>query len=321
MSEVPASSGAPESVTDGGSLTPVWVDPAQRRRRQPDTPGLGLLLVAVQLAVLVWGWDYWRLPQGARDAHPLADVLDPAAGGGQLLGITGFVLLWLAAGYSLAKLAPFARLLPPPSMGLWLHVAAGTLAPLFVLQHCGLALGGLAGLAAIGLVVVALLGVVGRVVMGRLAALVETSRARGQLPKALLLRASACTDPARPHMPDPAVLDAIEALEELPLEGRSPLRTLGTERDIRRAARRIRAGIAASEVPERVRRHIRRSLQRSLQARATLLRAEAARRALRWWRVLHVALSHAVLVLATIHAGLALSYSGTVERIRALWGG
>ena len=93
------------------------------------------------------------------------------------------------------------------------------------------------------------------------------------------------------------------------------------ELQARGVERAVLDSLAAAQVPGRVRTVIQAELLEAIRARRGFVRAESIGRMLRWWRITHVALSHAMIVLACMHAALAVTYSGTVSRIRALVGG
>ncbi|MCO4769610.1 MAG: hypothetical protein KDA24_06220 [Deltaproteobacteria bacterium] len=278
-------------------------------------------VVTVQLAVGVWGWSYWRLDPATRGTHANAELLEPAGGVGQLLGMAGLLLILVSLLYSLRKLLPLDWALPPPASLLWLHAAAGTLGPVFVLQHCGGRFEGLPGVAAVALLLVTGGGLLGRFFYGRLPARAAMERDRSQLPTSLLLRASVGALPERPKAPDPAVVDAVGHLQRMPVGTASMLALPWYEMKTRRVEQAVVHSLAEARVPGRVRTVIQEELFEAIRARRGFVRAESVRRTLRWWRITHVALSHAMVVLALLHAGLAITYSGTVGRILGLFGG
>ena len=275
---------------------------------------------AVQVAILLGGWSYWRLDDAGRRAHALGDVLDPGGAGGQLLGIAGYGLVLLLLVYSARKALARVSWLPAPRSFLAVHVFAGTLAPLFVLEHCGLRFEGLPGVAAILLLIVSTTGFAGRWLVGRLPARADLERRRADVPTRLILRASAGGDPSRPAAPDRAVVEALGSLAELPLAPGHPWLLPGYELRAARALGIIRRSVETADLPHRLRTAIEGELAAAVKARRAFFRVESARRVARWWHIAHVSLSHAMIVLATLHVGLALTYSGTVAKIRALLG-
>ena len=272
----------------------------------------------VQAAVLTVGWGYWRLGDAGRRTHDLADVLDPGGGGGQLLGIAGYGLVLLLLLYSVRKLLARASWLPAPRSFLAVHVLAGTLAPLFVLEHCGFRFDGLPGVAAILLLIVSTTGFAGRWLVGRLPARADLERRRADVPTRLILRASAGGDPSRPAAPDRSVVQALGSLAEIPLAAGHPWLLPGYELRAARALGVIRRSLETADLPHRLRTAIQGELAAAVRARRAFVRVESARRIARWWHIAHVSLSHAMIVLATLHVGLALTYSGTADKIRAL---
>mgnify|MGYP000447851363 CR=1 FL=1 len=281
---------------------------------------LAVLLVG-HAALLGWGWSYWGLPHAERLDHPLRGVLGPAGGGGQLLGITGYLLMLATLAYSVRKWLGVRRRLPSTGQSLWVHVVAGGLAPVFILEHCGWRFDGLPGVAAAGLLFVSLGGVAGRFGYGRLSAVAGVEREKGALSKSLLLRASVGVDPEAPDAPDPAVVAALGAMGRLPLEASFLQRVRVALLGAGPTRARVRGALSEARVPARVRQVIEEELSATLTARVAWSRAEVLRRLGRWWRITHVAVAHATLALATMHVVLALMYSGTVGKIRALVGG
>jgi hypothetical protein len=274
-----------------------------------------VVLVALQGALLAWGLPYWRLDDAGRAEHPLNDVLHSGEAVGQMLGLAALACVVVLMTWSVRKLLVGASV-GPTRLWLWVHVLAGSLAPILVLQHCGLRFEGMPGLAAMGLLFVFASGLLGRFLYLRLPDRAERCRRDAALPTAVVLRASAGTDSARPGAPNPAVTSAVAAVVGFPVGTCSALSLPVWEVRGWKASRSLRAALADGTIPEQIRAPIEFELRRALTARRSLRRWEAARRLLRRWRILHLSVSHATLVLIALHAGIALTWSGTFRRIR-----
>jgi|GEM_PF-4539279 len=284
---------------------------------------LGFLVgsVAAQLVVVSIGLPFWRLGDDARRAHPSAELLASSGGFGQLLGLLGFGAMLLTWVWSVRKLLQRLPDSPPSRPFLAVHIAAGLLAPLFVLEHAGFRFGGLPGVAAAGLLAVTASGVVGRWVYRRLPARVEVVRGDATFGAELLLRSSVGMDPDTPGAPSAAVVEAVDALTSVPFASVNLLGLPAREAALRRARRQTDFALDDAPGPGRVRIAIAAELDSALRARREFHRLEAFRRLLRWWHIVHVALAHAVFVIAALHVGIALRYSGTWARLQMLVGG
>ncbi len=135
----------------------------QKARTGPRADWVALaLLVAVPLALTVWGRAYYGAPVEARVRNGLHPLLRSSGLVGQSLGLAGlamFLFMWL---YPIRKsVRAFARL---GSLAAWLriHVVIGLALPVVVAVHAGWRFNGLVGLGYLSMVIVCASGIIGR---------------------------------------------------------------------------------------------------------------------------------------------------------------
>jgi len=142
-------------------VRPAKTVPIARRRLPADWIALAIL-VAIPLALTVWGASYYLAPVDERVRHDLHRMLRPSGPIGQGLGIAAFAMfafMWL---YPIRKsVRAFSRL---GSLAAWLriHVVIGLALPFVAAVHAGWRFQGLVGLGYLSMVVVCASGVIGR---------------------------------------------------------------------------------------------------------------------------------------------------------------
>jgi hypothetical protein len=292
-----------------------------RIRGWADAIALAVLL-AVPVAVSLWGWRYYALGPAGRLRHALHPLLKPAGSVGLALGVAGFALflfMWL---YVLRKHVRW--LAWTGAVGSWLrvHIVVGLSLPVVVAAHAGWRFDGLIGLGYFAMLVVAISGVVGRYLYTRIPRRqsgVEMSLDEvGQERRALLTRIAAATGL------EPAAVERALALDPAPYQGLDPVRAVVrmVRDDLQRARliRRLRdqwsrprAGTARldsrslAETLRLARREI------ALQQEARLL--EATRRLFGAWHVFHRPFAATALLAVVVHVIVAVVVGGV-----SLWG-
>lgn len=181
-------------------------------------------MIAVPLAVTIWGLPYFAAGPGARVRSPLHAWLRPSGVVGLTLGVVAFacfLFLWL---YPLRK--KYRWLAWTGAVGGWMrvHILAGLVVPLFAAVHAGWRFEGLIGLGYLSMLLVAVSGVVGRYLYVRI------PRSRGGIEltrdevaserRAMLTHIAAATGD------DPAQVERVLAADEGGYEGLGPLATL-----------------------------------------------------------------------------------------------
>lgn len=143
------------------AVPPARTVPNARRRPRPDWIALAVL-VAVPLALTVWGASYYAAPVEERVRSDLHRLLKSSGVIGQSMGIAAFAMflfMWL---YPIRKsVRAFSRL---GSLATWLriHVVVGLALPVVAGAHAGWRFQGLVGLGYLAMVVVCASGVIGR---------------------------------------------------------------------------------------------------------------------------------------------------------------
>jgi hypothetical protein len=182
------------------------------------------VLVAIPIAITIWGFHYYLAGPGVRVRSPLHAQLRPSGVVGLSLGMVAFacfLFLWL---YPLRK--KYRWLAWTGAVGNWMrvHILAGLVVPLFAAVHAGWRFDGLIGLGYLSMLLVAISGVVGRYLYVRI------PRSRGGIEltrdevaserRALITRIAAATGE------DPAQVERVLASDEGGYEGLGPLATL-----------------------------------------------------------------------------------------------
>ena len=142
---------------------------SQRALRLPKIfhSGLGLAVLASALVTLVVlfgldGWQYYFAPQDVRaytDLHPL---LRPSGPVGNVLGITGLLLMVVMHGYSLRKRFRFMKNLGSVTTWLEFHIFCGFFGPVLITLHTSFKFNGLVSVAYWSMLIVVASGFIGR---------------------------------------------------------------------------------------------------------------------------------------------------------------
>jgi hypothetical protein len=133
----------------------------------PDGFWLGVML-AIPIAVSLWGLPYYLAPLGERVRGPFHALLKPSGLLGQSFGIAGlamFLFMWL---YPMRKKLRWLSF--TGTLGDWMrvHAVMGLALPLLVAVHAAWRFRGLIGLGYIAMVLVSVSGLVGRYLYTRI---------------------------------------------------------------------------------------------------------------------------------------------------------
>ncbi len=290
---------------------------ARRPSGRADRVWLGLLL-ALPIAVTVWGLSYYAAPAADRVRSSLHPLLRSSGLVGQTLGITGllfFLSMWL---YPVRKHVRW--LAGTGSMSSWMrvHTVIGLSLPLLIAVHASWHFRGLIGLGYLAMMLVCASGLVGRYLYVRIPRArngVELSRdeVSGQ-------RRALITEIAAALELDPADVEEelAEALAAVGGSGAgSVLRRLVADDFVRwRALRALRRKWSAPRLgkepvaPGTVDRMLR--LARRELALAQQLRVlEGTQRLLRYWHVAHRPVAITALLAVLVHVGVAIALGQT----------
>jgi hypothetical protein len=275
---------------------------------------MGLIVSA---AMVLWvliglgGWAYYDTPIGVRAYAEGHRALRPSGPYGQTFGVVGAVLMLVPFAYM--GLKRLRRSSGAARRGLLeVHLFCGIVGPVLVTLHTTFKFNGLVSAAYWSMIIVMLSGFVGRYLYVRIPRSlrgVELSRAD------LDAQAQQLHDDVEARTGGGAVMAHIDALERrtVPAHGR-PLSWAGLlfgEIGVRRALRRFRTALATSGL----RPADREALLTLTTDRVLLLRRteylQRTKRAFALWHVFHLPLVYLMLVIVTLHVGVAL-YLGYV---------
>ena len=123
---------------------------------------LYVVSLALIVALLVNGYDYYTTPYAARPRHTDYATLRPAGTLGVIFGIAGAAMMSLMLLYSVRKRARFASRWGTLRQWLNLHIYLGIMGPLFIVLHTSFKIQGLVAVSFWSMVGVALSGFFGR---------------------------------------------------------------------------------------------------------------------------------------------------------------
>ena len=272
---------------------------------------LFLLSVAVVLAVLAAGADFYRTPLLERAHHE--GYWQWKAGGsvGHKLGITGSSMMVLMLLYSVRKRVGPLRSVGALSHWLDVHIYLGVFGPLLVVLHSTFKVQGLVALSFWSMVVVALSGVLGRYLYlqiprtraGEELALAELETEDRELSSQLRTR----------FRLDESQLASLDALVAVP--GRTGL--VGGFARLVTDDLRLRSGLrqfarSCRMVPRPVVREFERVVRQKAQVRRRILLWDRVHELFHYWHVLHKPFALVMYLFMLVHVAVALAtgYAG-----------
>ncbi|HYK48732.1 MAG TPA: hypothetical protein VEU94_03330 [Terriglobales bacterium] len=150
----------------------VMVDAKKQHRRL--VMMISALIVAVILALIVYGADYYSLSQADRPSSAKHHLLKPGGAVGINLGILGVLMLCGIFLYPLRKRWSWLQKQGDSKHWLDHHVVLGVAAPICIAFHSSFKFRGLAGIAFWVMVAVSLSGLIGRYLYAQIPRQVET---------------------------------------------------------------------------------------------------------------------------------------------------
>ena len=275
---------------------------------------MGLIVSAV---AIVWtlsglgGWSYYGTPLAVRAYADTHRALRPSGPIGQTFGVIGAVMMLVPFAYMGLKRL---RRSSGATLRGWLevHLFCGIVGPVLVTLHTSFKFNGIVSAAYWSMMIVMLSGFVGRYLYVRIP---RTIRGVEMSHAELDAQAQRLHDDVEARAGGQAIMARIDALEQqtVPGHGRALSWTglLFGEIGVRRALRRFRAFLAGSGL----RPDDRDTLLHLTTERVLLLRRaeylQRTKRAFAMWHVFHLPLVYLMLVIVTLHVGVAL-YMGYV---------
>jgi hypothetical protein len=146
-----------------GRVTPVAMPvPESERRHRVRLYALYVIAIAINLAIFIYGFDYYKLAAVDRPFSPKHHLLRPSGPVGLYLGFFGVSLFIGIFVYPIRKKWSWLSKQGNSKHWLDIHVLMGLTAPFIVALHSSLKFGGIAGMAFWFMFAVSLSGVFGR---------------------------------------------------------------------------------------------------------------------------------------------------------------
>jgi hypothetical protein len=288
------------------------------RRHRVRLYGLYALAVAVNLAIFIYGFDYYKLSAMERPFSPKHHWLRPSGPIGLYLGFFGVALFIGIFLYPIRKHWPWLATIGSTRHWLDIHILMGLTAPAIIAFHSTLKFKGIAGMAFWIMFAVSASGVVGRYLYGQIPRKVSTAEL--SLKELQELQEQLAQQLAAQHLLPEADLRALLRLPNAERVKRLPivlaivymmildvLRIFRVAR-LRRHALRGRsffstlAGLAATRNRE-IEKAIRAASEEAALSKRVLFLSRS-QKVFHLWHVVHKPFSYAFAVLALIHIGL-----------------
>src|SRR6202790_4359890 len=154
--------------------TPVAVPDAEKSHRVR-LYALYALAIAINLAIFIYGFDYYKLSAIDRPFSPKHHLLRPSGPVGLYLGFFGMALFLGIFLYPIRKHWPWLATIGSTRHWLDIHIVMGLTAPAIIAFHSTLKFKGLAGMAFWIMFAVSASGVVGRYLYGQIPRKVTTA--------------------------------------------------------------------------------------------------------------------------------------------------
>jgi hypothetical protein len=276
------------------------------------------LAIAINLAIFIYGFDYYRLSAIDRPFSPKHHLLRPSGTIGLYLGFFGVALFLGIFLYSIRKHWPWLATIGSTRHWLDVHILMGLTAPAIIAFHSSLKFKGLAGMAFWIMFAVSGSGVVGRYLYGQIPRKVNTAEL--SMRELQELQARLAEQLATQKLLPAADLRALLRLPDANRVSRLPIAAAIIYMMLLDVARRFRVA--------RLRRHAlkghesfsmlfgflptrHREVEQAIQAASEeaalskrVLFLSRSQKVFHLWHVVHKPFSYAFAVLALIHIGL-----------------
>jgi hypothetical protein len=299
------------------AAAPAAVPDAERSHRVR-LYALYALAIAINLAIFVYGFDYYKLSAIDRPFSPKHHLLRPSGPVGLYLGFFGVALFLGIFLYPIRKHWPWLATIGSTRHWLDIHIVMGLTAPAIVAFHSTLKFKGLAGMAFWIMFAVSASGVVGRYLYGQIPRKVTTAEL--SMHELQDLQAHLAQQLAAQNLLSEADLRALLRLPDANRVARLPIvvaiiymilldvaRKFRVAR-LRRHALRSRESLATlfGFLPTR-HREVERAIHAASEEAALSKRVlflSRSQKVFHLWHVVHKPFSYAFAVLALIHIGL-----------------
>jgi hypothetical protein len=307
------------ATATAGRAAPVSAAvPDNERSHRVRLYALYALAIAINLAIFIYGFDYYKLSAIDRPFSPKHHLLRPSGSVGLYLGFFGVALFLGIFLYPIRKHWPWLATLGSTRHWLDIHILMGLTAPAIVAFHSTLKFKGLAGMAFWIMFAVSASGVVGRYLYGQIPRKVTTAEL--SMRELQDLQAHLQQQLAAQSLLPEADLRALLRLPDANRVARLPIVVAIVYMILLDVARRFRVA--------RLRRHVlkgsasfttlfgflptrQREVERAIHAAAEeaalskrVLFLSRSQKVFHLWHVVHKPFSYAFAVLAMIHIGL-----------------
>ena len=300
-----------------GTTASTVVSDAERRHRVL-LYVLYALAIAINLAIFIYGFDYYKLSAMDRPFSPKHHLLRPSGSIGLYLGFFGVALFVGIFLYPLRKHWPWLSTIGSTRHWLDIHIVMGLTAPAIIAFHSSFKFKGLAGMAFWIMFAVSGSGVVGRYLYGQIPRKVTTAEL--SMRELQELQAQLAQQLAAQHLLPEADLRALLRLPDANRVARLPIvmaiiymMLLDVARKFR-VARLRRHALGASQLlmtlggflptqHREIERAIRAAAEEAALSKRVLFLSRS-QKVFHLWHVVHKPFSYAFVVLALIHIGL-----------------
>ena len=274
---------------------------------------IGILVTIVVLtfvAILYYGFSYYRISIEERYFHPLNNILKPSGILGHGMGIIGSLLIIIGVfGYMARKRYRFLSRMGLLKHWLEFHIFLCTLGPILILFHTALKFGGLVAISFWSMVAVFLSGVVGRFIYlqiprsieGRELSLNEVREMKTDV--AGLVKKSYNLDEESYSIIAESIKKKVELYHRSAL-----VRYLRKYFDDRRSLLKVRTVLRLNKVPKYEYRQIVGLLKDDIQLNRKIERLDTMQNLFKYWHVAHFPFALVMLVIMVIHVAVTIVF-------------
>ncbi len=269
-----------------------------------------VIVVFTFIAILAYGFSYYRISLEERYFHPLNNSLKPSGILGHGMGIIGSLLIIIGvATYMARKRYRFLSRMGLLKHWLEFHIFLCTLGPVLILFHTALKFGGLVAISFWSMVAVFISGVVGRFIYlqiprsieGRELSLSEVREMKTDV--AGLVKQSYNLDEESYN----TIAESIKKKVEL-YHNSALVRYVRKYVDDRRSLRNVRTVLRTHKVPKSEYRQIVGLLKDDIQLNRKIERLDRMQNLFKYWHVAHFPFALVMLIIMVIHVAVTIVF-------------
>jgi hypothetical protein len=292
--------------------------PDKEKRHRARLYGLYGIAITLNLALFIYGFDYYKLASADRPFSPKHHLLRPSGSVGLYLGFLGVLLFLGIFLYPIRKRWPWLATIGSTRHWLDIHVLMGLTAPLIVAFHSSLKFQGIAGMAFWIMFAVSASGVVGRYLYAQIPRTLSTAEL--SLKELQEMQVQLAHQIATQNLLPEADLDALlrlpspERIRKFPIPAAIVYMMMLDLVRVFRVARLRRHALSGMDYITTLGGFFRtghREIEKAVQAAAQeaalskrILFLSRSQKVFHLWHVVHKPFSYAFAVLALLHIGL-----------------